>query len=322
MDIDLKDKIIGVVMGGSSGEREVSLNSGAAVAKALMARGYTVKEVVVDESVVDQLRSSGVDVAFIVLHGGWGEDGRLQAVCETIGMPYTGSGVLASALAMNKAQAKAVFMHRNIPTPSYCPALSREFIMGKMGFNLPIVIKPSNEGSSLGVSIVRKEEEFAPALTRARQYDPDPIAEEYIPGREMSVGVLDGEALGVVEIKPVEGFYDYDHKYTAGQSRYDAPAEMPDGTARLIRDLGKAAYDALGCRGGARVDFRLCENRGPFVLEVNTIPGMTSSSLLPKSAAVMGIGFEELVERMLLSSKVHMRKRDAEQDEKDSPGKK
>jgi D-alanine-D-alanine ligase len=304
--MDLKEKIIAVVMGGTSGEREVSLESGEAVAKALTKKGYNVKKLVVNHQVADQLKKEKIDVAFIALHGGWGEDGRAQALCEMLNIPYTGSGVLASALAMNKPQAKAIFVHHNIPTPAYCPALSRIFVMKKMGLKPPIVIKPSSEGSTLGVSIVTREEEFDAALEKACQYDQHPMVEEYIEGREITVGVLDGQPLGVVEIIPRQGFYDFHAKYTSGGSEYQAPASIPGKATEEIRRLAKAAYEALGCAGGARVDLRLSERRGPFVLEVNTIPGMTSHSLLPKSAAVMGIEFEELVERMLQSSKKHM----------------
>ncbi len=305
--MNLKEKMIGVVMGGTSGEREISMQSGKAIAGALVSLGYKVKELVVDEAVADQLRSADIELAFLALHGGWGEDGRIQALCEMLGMPYTGSGVLASALAMNKTQAKAIFIHHGIPTPLYCPALSKSFVLEKMGFPLPLVIKPSSEGSTLGVGIVRKEDEFDAAFERALAYDPHPMTEEYIEGREITVGVLDGEPLGVVEIIPEKGFYDYEAKYIQGGSEYEAPARLPEKTTEQVRAWGKAAYESLGCWGGARVDMRLHPERGAFVLEINTIPGMTSSSLLPKSAACMGIGFEELVERMLKSSERLMR---------------
>jgi len=293
------EKKIGVVMGGESAEREVSLKSGRAVVQALASQGYDVREVVVDEGVTDQLRLAGINVAFLALHGGWGEDGRIQALCEMLRIPYTGSGVLASALAMNKAQAKNIFIQNRIPTPSYCPAVSREFVFETMEFKPPLVIKPTMQGSTVGVSIIQKEKEFDEALVRAKEYDETPLVEEYIPGRELTVGVLSGEPLGVVEIVPRSGFYDYTSKYTEGASDYIAPAEISDEIAEKMRDIGKRAYEALGCRGGARVDFRLNEKEGPFVLEVNTIPGMTRLSLLPRSAEVMGMSFEDLCEKML-----------------------
>lgn len=300
--INLKDRVIGVVMGGTTGEREVSLNSGRAVASALRARGYSVREVMVDAGAADQLRDARIQVAFLCLHGGWGEDGRVQALCEMLKIAYTGSGVLASALAMNKPQAKAIFMQNKIPSPAYCPALSRNFVFETMNFKPPLVIKPSAEGSTLGFSIVEREEDFEPAMNKARQYDDTPMVEEYIAGRELTVGVLDKKAMGVVEIIPKSGVYDYQSKYTDGASKYVAPAELSPEMTETVRELGARAYLALGCRGAARVDFRLHPERGPLVLEINTIPGMTPLSLLPKSAAVTGLSFEDLCERMLRSA--------------------
>jgi D-alanine-D-alanine ligase len=300
--IKLKDQVIGVVMGGVSAEREVSIKSGKAVAEALRSLGYSVREVEVDAGVADQLRESRIDVAFLTLHGGWGEDGRVQALCEMLRINYTGSGVLASGLAMNKPQAKAIFVQNKIPTPAYCPALSRSFVFDQMNFRVPLVVKPSAEGSTVGVTIVKSEDEFDEALNLARRYDDTPMAEEYIPGREITAGVLAGQPLGVVEIVPRQGFYDYDHKYTKGAAEYIAPAELTQEMTERVRALAAAAYGALGCRGASRVDFRLDEERGPFVLEVNTIPGMTPLSLLPMSADVMGINFSELCERMLKSA--------------------
>jgi D-alanine-D-alanine ligase len=246
------------------------------------------------------LRAAGIVGAFIALPGGWGDDGRVQALCEMLGLPYTGSGVLASALAMNKGQSKALFVQQGIPTPAYCPALSSEFVFETMNFQPPLVVKPNSEGSTLGVSIVTKESDFEPALARARQYDDTPLVEEFIPGRELTVGVLAGQGLGVVEIVPKSGFYDYASKYTKGASEYLCPAELSLEVESTIRELGVRAYQALGCRGAARVDFRLDPVRGPFVLEVNTVPGMTPLSLLPLSAQAVGISFPELCERILL----------------------
>lgn len=299
---NLRDIVIGVVMGGVSAEREVSLKSGRAVAEALAGAGLTVREVVVDAGVSEQLRDARIDVAFLCLHGGWGEDGRVQALCEMLHLPYTGSGVLASALAMNKPQAKAIFVQHQIPTPAYCPALSREFVFETMHFHPPLVVKPSAEGSTVGISIVQREDEFEAALAKARQYDETPMVEKYVPGRELTVGVLEGEPMGVVEIIPEGGFYDYECKYSSGRSRYVAPAEIPADIAGRLRELAKRSYLALGCRGAARVDFRLDPDEGPFVLEVNTIPGMTALSLLPMSAGVSGISFAELCQRMVRSA--------------------
>ncbi len=298
----LKDKVIGVIMGGEGPEREVSLKSGHAVAGALRSLGYKVRELDVDHRVAEQIKDARIDAAFIALHGGWGEDGRMQALCEMMRIPYTGSGVLASALAMNKPQAKAIFNQCGIPTPAHCPAMSREFVFRVMEFRPPLVIKPSAQGSTVGISIIETKEEFDKALELAAEYDETPMAEEYVPGREITVGVLDGEPMGVVEILPGSGFYDYEHKYTEGATEYQAPAELHEEITSQVQELGKRAFKALGCKGGARVDLRIHPDRGPFVLEVNTIPGMTSLSLLPMSAKVFGIGFEELCERMIMSA--------------------
>jgi len=296
---DLKKKVIGVVMGGVSGEREISLKSGAAVAKALRSAGFEAREVVVDDKVAEQLPAAGIDVAFIALHGGWGEDGRVQALCEMLDLSYTGSGVLASGLAMNKMQAKTIFVQNDIPTPEYCPGISREFVLDTMGFSVPLVIKPTAEGSTLGVHIVREMGEFDHALADAKRYDETPIVEQYIPGREITVGVLAGEALGVVEIVPKSGFYDYESKYTEGASEYVAPADVDPEVENKAREFAARSFESLGCQGAARVDLRLDPDRGLFVLEVNTIPGMTPLSLLPMSAAVTGISFEQLCERIV-----------------------
>ena len=298
---DLKKMRVGVVMGGVTGEREVSLRSGAAVAAALRERGYAVAEVAVSDRVVEELQRAKLQAAFLALHGGWGEDGRVQALCELLGVPYTGSGVLASALAMHKVRAKALFQADGIPTPRHCPAEAAEPVLKAMGEKFPLVVKPVAEGSSLGVAVVEKAGDLEPAIAAARRFG-EAMAEEYIDGREVTVGVLDGEPMGVVEMIPHEGFYDYRAKYQKGETDYRSPAELPAETAELVRELGGRAFRSLGCRGGARVDLRLHPKRGPFVLEVNTIPGMTELSLLPKSAGVMGIPFAELVERMLLGA--------------------
>ena len=302
---ELKGKKVGVVMGGVSAEHEVSKKSGNAILEALKRLGYNAEPLMVSENVIPELQKSKVDVAFVALHGGWGEDGRIQSIFELLKLPYTGSGVVASSMAMNKPQAKAVFTQKGIPTPKYCPAVSEEFVFDEMRFDLPLVVKPSSEGSTVGVSIVRQREEFAKAFKLAKKFDELPMVEEYIAGREITCGVLDCEPLEVVEVKPKSGFYDYDAKYKHGASEYEVPAKMKPEMRGWVQELSRRACEALHCRGGARVDFRLHPERGPFVLEVNTIPGMTEHSLLPMSAAAMGIGFDELVERILRSALAH-----------------
>jgi D-alanine-D-alanine ligase len=302
---EFEGKKIGVIMGGVSAEHKVSMASGEAVLAALKRLGYKAQELVVSDNVISELQAAQIDIAFVALHGGWGEDGRIQSIFELLKIPYTGSGVVASSLAMHKPQAKAIFTQKGIPTPKYCPAVSEEFVFEEMKFDLPFILKPSNEGSTVGVSIVRQRSEFKAALELARKYDELPMVEEYITGREITCGVLDGEPLEVVEIKPKSGFYDYGAKYDQGGSEYEAPAKLPAGVSGWVKELSRRAYDALHCRGGARVDFRVHPERGPFVLEVNTIPGMTSHSLLPMSAAAVGVSFDQLVEKILKSAMVH-----------------
>jgi len=302
---ELKGKKVGVVMGGVSAEYEVSKKSGNAILEALKRLGYNAEPLTVSENVIPELQKSKIDVAFVALHGGWGEDGRIQSIFELLKIPYTGSGVVASSMAMNKPQAKAVFTQKGIPTPKYCPAVSEEFVFEEMRFDLPLVVKPSSEGSTVGVSIVRKREEFDKAFKLAKKFDELPMVEEYIAGREITCGVLDCEPLEVVEVKPKSGFYDYEAKYKDGASEYQVPAKLKPEMRGWVQELSRRACEALHCRGGARVDFRLHPERGPFVLEVNTIPGMTGHSLLPMSAAATGIGFDDLVERILRSALAH-----------------
>jgi len=302
---EFEGKKIGVIMGGVSVEHKVSLASGDAILAALQRLGYKAQELIVSENVIGELQAAQINVAFVALHGGWGEDGRIQSLLELLKIPYTGSGVVASSLAMHKPQAKAVFIQKGISTPKYCPAVSEEFVFEEMIFDLPFVLKPSSEGSTVGVSIVRQRGEFKAALDLAKKYDDLPMVEEYIAGREITCGVLDGGPLEVVEIKPKSGFYDYQAKYDEGGSEYVAPAALPPGISGWVKELSRRAYEALHCRGGTRVDFRLHPERGPFVLEVNTIPGMTSHSLLPMSAAAVGISFDELVEKILRSAMAH-----------------
>jgi len=301
---ELKNKKIGVLMGGTSMEREVSLKSGNAILSALNRLGYNAVGVVIEDDALAPLKEQGIELAFIALHGGFGEDGRIQALLEFLKIPYTGSGVVASALAMNKPHSKAIFAQRGIPTPRFVPALSEEFVFDEMKFSVPVVVKPSCEGSTVGVSIVRERRDFSKALAEAKRYDDVPMVEEFIDGREITCGVLDGEALEVVEIVPISGFYDYQAKYTAGGSEYIVPAKLEPKIREYVRELSKRAYDALHCQGAARVDFRLHPEAGPFVLEINTIPGMTERSLLPMSAKAVGIDFDELVERILKNAMV------------------
>jgi D-alanine-D-alanine ligase len=316
-----------VLMGGSSTERDISLVTGRGVMKALQAQNHEV--VALDPATGKRLELSGLerrqigetptaiegsekslvlaksqelgksDVVFIALHGGIGEDGTLQALLDLAGVAYTGSGMLASALAMDKQRAKTMFRAAGIPTPRGRLLTRRDDGVDPDGLGgFPIVVKPNREGSSVGVHIVRGPEEMDDALDDAFRYG-SVLVEEYIPGREITVAVLGGKALPVVEVIPEEGFYDYRHKYTKGETRYEVPARIPRAIAGEAARLGELAYSTLGCAGVARVDFRLTEEGNLFVLEVNTIPGMTEVSLVPMAAAQVGMEYPDLVDRLL-----------------------
>jgi len=296
---DLKEKRIGVLMGGLSAEREVSLRTGRAVANALRLSGYEAIEIDAGRDLPEVLTKEKVDVAFLALHGRYGEDGAVQGMLEMMGIPYTGSGVLASALAMDKVTAKKVLGFHGVRTPDF--ALFREgddpqALLERI--SLPFVAKPSREGSTIGISIVRKLEELEKGLQEALQCDTKVLVEEYVEGIEVTVGVLDGNALPIVQVVPKGGFYDFHAKYTKGETEYLVPAPLDEDLADKIKRAAEVAFDALECSGAARVDFII---RGDELhcLEVNTIPGMTETSLLPKAAVSVGIPFEELVQRIL-----------------------
>lgn len=308
--INMQRKKIGVVMGGPSAEREVSMNTGNAIVAALREKDYDVVGIDLDPPrFVEQLRENGVEIVFNAIHGLFGEDGRLQGALELLGIPYTGSGVLASAVAMDKGMSKRLFVSTNIPTPRY-QLLKRDQGMGPDvlqyvldEFEPPFVVKPSTQGSTIGLTIVQEAEELAAALEKAFSYDTEVLVEEFIDGTELTVGILGGsspEALPVIEIVPYSGVYDYHAKYTKGATEYFVPARIDAETARLTKEVAVEAFKILGCSGVARVDVRLDPSNHPYVLEVNTIPGMTGTSLVPKAAAAAGMSFPDLCERILL----------------------
>jgi len=300
----IKDKRIGVLMGGFGSEREVSLSSGKAVLASLKASGYDAVAIDVGDDLIEKLRDERIEAAFIALHGPVGEDGIVQGVLEFLRIPYTGSGVLASAYAMDKRLAKRAFEAEGIPTAKW-ETLHSNGPRFPQCIKPPMVIKPSRQGSTVGVSIINTGDPdiIQDALTLAFSLDEWALVEEFIPGAEITVGVLDGEALGCVEIRPEGGFYDYERKYTPGKTQYLAPAPIPEPVAERVRNYGVMAYNALGCRGAARADFRVTPEGEVKILEVNTIPGLTSTSLLPKSAGVVGMDFNNLVERMMAGAK-------------------
>ncbi len=286
-------KKVAVLKGGPSAEREVSLMTGAAVAVGLREKGYTVTEIEVHETLPDL--DPQIDGVFIAMHGTYGEDGQVQAALEAIHIPYTGAGPDASRLAFDKALCKDCLASVDVPTaPSELVPRGQ-----RPDLPLPFVIKPCRQGSTIGMSYVTREDEVDAAIALAYDYDDRVMAESYIPGRELTVGVVDGQVLPVVEVKAPDAWYSYDAKYASKTTEYRVPAPLSDSTRERCEDLALRAYTATGCRGMARVDFRLRPDGNLFVLEINTIPGFTPTSLLPKAAAEFGWSFPELCDRVM-----------------------
>jgi D-alanine-D-alanine ligase len=304
-------KRVAVVMGGLSAEREVSLDTGAGVLAALLEKGWDA--VAIDwkqgTSLARLLETSGAHVVWNALHGTYGEDGAVQGLCACLQIACTGSGILASALAMDKVMSKRIFESNGVPTPRWRllphdgPADGSDAASVLADFPLPCVIKPANEGSSVGVSIVEDRAQLAAATAAARQFHGAVIAEDYIAGTEVFVGILDGRVLGSVEVRPATKFYDYEAKYKRKDTTYLIPPELPADTITRAEQLALAAYNALGCSGHSRPDLRISTSGEAFVLEVNTLPGMTKTSLLPKIAKSAGMDYATLCEQILASAK-------------------
>jgi D-alanine-D-alanine ligase len=299
---------VGVLMGGMSSEREVSLKTGEAVAESLQRLGHDVVRVFVDNDVDQVLRQSHIDVAFVALHGKYGEDGCIQGLLEILGIPYTGSGVLASALAMDKLKSKEIFRLHNVPTPPYYTLHEADAdrvlaVHGSFGF--PAVVKPRREGSSVGVAIVHEPGALTEAVEAALRFDDEVIVERFIKGKEVQVGLLDGRVLGAIEIVPKREFYDYQAKYTPGMTDYFFPARLSPTRYRCVLTLAEKANQAVGCTGAVRIDLIVTEGDNEYVLEVNSLPGMTPTSLLPKIAAGAGYTYDKLVEAILAGARVH-----------------
>lgn len=301
---DVTSKRIAVLMGGLSAEREVSLASGAAVHGALLARGYDAVAIDVGRDLAQVLLRERVGAAFIALHGRYGEDGCVQGLLELMKIPYTGSGVLASALAMHKLYSKQAFGAAGILTAPFHPVRrGQRFSPGELPFGLPLVVKPVQEGSSVGISIVREESGLEAALELAFRYDDEILVEQFIGGREVQVGILDDRPLGAIEIVPKKEFYDFEAKYTDGMAEHIFPARLEPALYQRALETGLAAHRALGCRCYSRVDLLVTPEGDCYVLEVNTLPGMTALSLLPEIAAKGGgLCFETLVERIIGSA--------------------
>lgn len=307
---------IGVLMGGRSAEREVSLKSGRAVYDALVRRGYDVVSIDVDTSLPQQLLDQKVEVAFIALHGPGGEDGTIQGLLDVMGISYTGSSIRASAIAMHKHAAKALLEYHGIPVPRGTVIRKskrepRPSTVFPKGMRWPVVVKPATQGSTFGISIVRREAEWAAALRLAHQYDSDALVETYIPGHEVTVSLLGDAtrpvALPSIEIVAPHGFYDYSAKYEKGRTQYLCPAPLARGLRKRLEEIAIQTYRIMGCDGAARVDYRVTPRGKPYVLEINTVPGMTETSLLPMAAAQAGIDYESLTERILESGLRRMR---------------
>jgi D-alanine-D-alanine ligase len=318
---------VAVLMGGWSSEREISLRTGRGMAQAVRALGHEAISVdaangrllpagdeeraplpgtaLVAAGTGEVLRSPSLaeaDVVLIALHGGAGENGTLQALLELTGKPYTGSGVMASAVAMNKAVSKRLFEQAGIPTPAWtlvragadAAAVNADELGG-----YPLVVKPNEEGSSVGLTIVESADAMPAALKLAAEFGHETLVERFIDGRELTVALLGDEVLPIVEIRPRSGLYDYESKYTAGKSEYFCPADLPESIARQVGEFALSAAQVMDCRGVCRVDFRLGADDVPYCLEVNTIPGMTPTSLVPMAAKARGLSYEQVVQRMI-----------------------
>ncbi|RPJ00201.1 MAG: D-alanine--D-alanine ligase [Deltaproteobacteria bacterium] len=304
-DSHFKSRKIGVLMGGLSREREISLKTGTAILKALLEKGYNACAIDVGHDIAEVLLKERIEGAFIALHGRFGEDGAIQGMLELMRIPYTGSGVLASALAMHKILSKKLFLHERIPTPPY-EALCREEIEReakvKISLGLPVVVKPAREGSTIGISIVQKEEDLLPALKRAAECDEEVLVEKFIRGKEVTVGILGDLPLPIIEIAPRSGFYDYRSKYTKGETQYIIPARLSRERYLETQEVSLKTFKALGCSGCVRIDVMADEEGTPYVIDVNTMPGMTETSLVPQAAQHAGIPFGDLAERILLGA--------------------
>ena len=286
-------------MGGLSPERKVSLTSGQEIFNALKSKGLNATLVDVDHNIGASLAERKIDLAWIALHGTFGEDGTIQGILEYLKIPYTGSGVLGSAVAYNKVVSKEIFMERGIPTALYqvIHAEDRNRVMPILDF--PVVVKPSDQGSSIGVSIVRSESKWETALDLAFDVSEEVLIEKYIAGKLLAVGMNGPQPMPIVEVVPKSGFYDYEAKYTAGKTDYVCPAELTPEAVDRCNDTAVRVFKALKGRGFPRVDLILDENGTPYVLEMNTIPGMTPTSLLPMAARKAGLEFDELVIEIL-----------------------
>ena len=295
---------IAILLGGTSSEREVSIASGTAVYQALKSLGRDVICIDASDDPIGQIRKAKADIVFIALHGRFGEDGTIQAMLEQEKIPYTGSGPQASRLAMDKIESRKIFKEAGLPVPKPM-ALNKGLFEKDMPLNwdshhfFPVVVKPNKEGSSIGLSVVNDADNLALAIDRAFQYDDDIVIEKFIEGEDITIGILEEKPLPVVHIKPKHGIYDFAAKYTKGMSEYIVPAQFDDIVMRQAQGFALKAHKLLGCRCFSRVDMRLTKDNKTIVLEVNSIPGLTQTSLLPKAAKAAGIDFAQVCLKML-----------------------
>ncbi len=304
MTVKFKERI-GVLMGGSSSERDISLQSGQTIYRALKSEGWKVEaiDIISERTAANQVKKAGIEVAFIALHGGFGESGGFQALLESLGIPYTGSGVRASRLAMDKVASRELFRLKGLSVPEYVviepgrrPTISeRELSVLKF----PVVIKPFSQGSSRGLSIAENKSSLSRAIAKAQRYDRTVIIERYIAGREITVGILDKKALPVIWLIPGRRFYDYQAKYQKGITLHIVPAPLPEKIYLESQRIGLLAHQALNCGIFSRVDMIIDKDNKPVVLEVNTIPGFTTTSLLPMAARAAGIDFAKLCSNLV-----------------------
>lgn len=293
---------VAVLMGGRSAEREISLISGGAVLASLQSQGVDAHGMDNDELLLQRLRAEGYDRVFIMLHGRGGEDGLMQGALETLGMPYTGSRVLASALCMDKARTKWLWQGMGLPTPAAVMLRTEQDLDAASALGFPLMIKPAHEGSSIGMAKVERREELEEAWKQARKYDSEVLAESFIKGQEYTVAILQQQALPLIRLETPRAFYDYEAKYNADTTRYICPCGLPAAQEEAYQAVALQAFRALGCEGWGRVDMMVDEAGQPWLIEVNTVPGMTSHSLVPMAAKQAGVDFDQLVLRILKSS--------------------
>jgi D-alanine-D-alanine ligase len=310
---------IGVLMGGQSPEREVSLRTGTAVHQSLRRRGYDAVMIDVGPTLYRDLQDQKIEIAFVSLHGPGGEDGVIQGFLETLGIPYTGSGLQANAIGMHKVMTKTILAAYKIPVPAGTVIKRGERVSSGLALRSarlrwPVVVKPASQGSTIGVTIVRKPSQWPEALELAHRYDREAMVEAYIPGHEVTVSLVGSReglptVLPAVEIVAPDGFYDFSAKYEKGKTQYLCPAPLSAAITKQINALALKTYQVMGCDGAIRVDFRITPRGRPYVLEINTVPGMTETSLLPMAAAQAGIDYDELTERILRSALVRAKER-------------